>query len=234
MAGLCSSCREPLPENARFCTNCGAKATSEHVGTKTSSETGGLPICGHCGVVAPVDIRFCSVCDAPLESNAVIAPAMPTDLHWVAVSVRFECRACRQLSPLNSLDLDGQVKCAHCGVEQRFDASRWQGVLSYADAAAAMARALRVAEGFAKPGRTAAFATRTIDSVEVCAGAGHPLCEQCSIPLNIESVTASTLTVVCPKCSTQRSYALPSEAVSRFPSLRGAICAGREVGRPRA
>lgn len=231
MACLCSSCREPLPENARFCTNCGARATLEQVGTTTASEPDGFPICGHCGLAAPVTDRFCSVCDSPLESERVIAPAMPSDLLWAAVSVRFECRACRQLSPLNSLDLDGQVKCAHCGVEQRFDSSRWQGVLSYAAEAAAMGRASRVAAGFGEPGRDAAYTTRTIDAVEVRAGAGHPLCEQCSVPLRIANTAPGVLTMRCPNCSAQRAYAMPSDALTRFSSLRGAICAEHEVGR---
>jgi hypothetical protein len=43
----------------------------------------------------------------------------------VAVRAGFTCNSCRFLAPLDSLDADGAVECAHCGLRQRFDNDNW-------------------------------------------------------------------------------------------------------------
>src|SRR5688572_23168942 len=88
-------------------------------------------ICRHCGVVAPIHGQACEVCKAPLERVRGPAPPQPLDHTWVAVRCAFTCNSCRFLAPLDSLDADGAVECAHCGLRQRFEIERWKEGLEF-------------------------------------------------------------------------------------------------------
>lgn len=206
----------------------------EPVGQLAPAVPDGLPICGKCGIVAPTEHAFCAVCDAALGPQRIPAPAVADGLVWISISVRFECRACRQLAPLNHLDVDGLVKCMHCGVEQRFEVGRWQGVIRHAQRVAEQTTPLTLhstptaLEGI---GKHTAFATARVDDLEVRAAPGHPLCEKCSAPLSIAEPTVERLVVACRRCSSQRIYALPRGSSQQFPELRGVVCAEHEVGR---
>jgi hypothetical protein len=252
MAFTCAGCRQPLGSDARFCPNCGAQVVAVQAAPPAPAPPApappaipaappGPPICTNCGIIAPTGHSFCSVCDATLNPQRSYAPGMPQGLAWAGLAVRFECRACGQLAPLNHLDVDGQIKCMHCGVEQRFDVTRWQSVIEQAQTAAdptgTIAKVQRVAAALGMGGsfegldKNAAFVTARVDALEVRVGPGHPLCEKCCFPLSIAGSTPSELTVVCPRCSSQHTYAIPPEAQGRFPALRGVVCAEQEVGR---
>jgi hypothetical protein len=241
MALACSGCNLQLGPDASRCPNCGARVAAASVAPPEPVSPPGPPICVGCGLIAALGQDFCPVCDAAIEPRPKPAPGLPPGLTWAALAVRFECRACRQLAPLNHLDLDGQIRCMHCGVEQRFDVTRWQQVIeqvhTVADLAGpiAEARGLAAALGSGSPydcvGRTTAFDTTNLGGLELRSGPGHPLCEQCLTPLRIADVTPTALTVICPECSTQRSYATPPQASDRIPALRGVVCTQHEVGR---
>src|SRR5262245_44848647 len=96
-------------------------------------------VCKTCGVVAPVNGTACEVCRAPLAQVRVAAPALPNDQYWAAGRAAFTCNSCRFLAPLDSLDADGAVECAHCGLRQRFDIEDWQPALELAHAVADLA-----------------------------------------------------------------------------------------------
>jgi hypothetical protein len=247
MAFICTGCRQPLGPDARFCPNCGAQVVAAQVAPPapvtpaSPAAPPGPPICTNCGIIAPLGHSFCSVCDATLNPQRSYAPGMPQGLTWAALAVRFECRACRQLAPLNHLDVDGQIKCMHCGVEQRFDVTRWQSVIGQAHTAAdptgtiakvqQVAAALGMGGSFEGLGKNAAFVTARVDALEVRVGPGHPLCEKCNYPLHIANLTPVALTVACPRCASQHTYEIPREAQGQFPALRGVVCAEHEVGR---
>ena len=83
-------------------------------------------VCRFCGVVAPAAPASgaCELCRRPLAETAVWVDDSG-DAFWVAVRARFQCSACEFLSPLDSLDVDGAVQCAHCGVDRRFEPESW-------------------------------------------------------------------------------------------------------------
>ena len=163
------------------------------------------------------------------------------DLLWAALEVRFECRACRQLSPLNHLETSGQIKCVHCGVDQRLEAICWQSVVEHAHAVADLAGPvanLRWANAnpvtlspFASVGQNTAFADLAIETLHVRSAPGHPLCDHCLTPLSIGHSTPTRLTVVCPSCQLQRSYDLPPPVLNLLPAVRGVVGAEHESGR---
>jgi RNA polymerase subunit RPABC4/transcription elongation factor Spt4 len=138
MVSVCNGCHQPLVADARFCPNCGTRVVAVNAILTELAAPTGHPICGACGLIAPIEHNFCSVCDDPLPKQGLYAPVMPAGFAWAALAVRFECRACRQLAPLNHLDVDGHVKCMHRGVEQRFDGARWQAVIDHAKAVVAL------------------------------------------------------------------------------------------------
>lgn len=53
----CNSCGFELPENAKFCHECGTKAEREVV-------------CGSCGTKAPAGYKFCMECGSPLSGGS--------------------------------------------------------------------------------------------------------------------------------------------------------------------
>ncbi len=55
---------------------------------------------------------------------------------WASVECTFQCRTCGFRVPLNGLDMDGAVVCAHCGLEQAFDVGQWRSILEGAHATA--------------------------------------------------------------------------------------------------
>jgi len=221
MTQECPNCRHVQLNDAPVCSRCGTRFETTRL--KGSLEGEGLRICAQCGVIAPRLHGYCSVCDAALES-AYLAPAVPPELAWATVAVRFECRACGQLSPLNHMVVDGQVKCMHCGVERRFDASRWREVLNHARESANSPPA-------ELSSTSAVLASAKLEGLEVRAAPGHPLCDDCSAPLRIEAIGVAALTVHCPSCATKRTYSVPPQASALCESLRGVVCADHELGR---
>lgn len=58
----CNGCGNEMPDNARFCPNCGAAYTPEETKTEDSAVGTEKNICGECGLELPDGAKFCSVC----------------------------------------------------------------------------------------------------------------------------------------------------------------------------
>ncbi len=56
MSTVCKNCGQELPENVKFCTNCGKPVVRE-------------PICPACGEKVKPGAKFCSECGAPISST---------------------------------------------------------------------------------------------------------------------------------------------------------------------
>src|SRR4051794_14025825 len=97
----CIACRSALPPGATFCTSCGRSTTAN----------AGPMLCGHCGIVAPRRCTTCVRCSRPFTTVAKPWPADREDRFWCAVRCTFQCRSCAYDSPLDHLDLDGNVSC---------------------------------------------------------------------------------------------------------------------------
>ena len=93
-----------------------------------------VTICRSCGIVAPAQGTACEGCGKPIAEVRVQVPSQAADMYWVAVRCGFTCNQCRFLAPLDGLDVDGAVDCAHCGLRQRFDVAAWKTSLAFAQA----------------------------------------------------------------------------------------------------
>src|SRR5258706_13324357 len=62
------------------------------------------------------------------------APRVDASGYWVAVRCSFQCQSCCFEAPLDSLDVDGSVECAYCGLRQRFEPRTWSEALDFAQA----------------------------------------------------------------------------------------------------
>lgn len=93
-----------------------------------------VTICRSCGIVAPAQGTACEGCGKPIAEVRVQVPSQAADMYWVAVKCGFTCNQCKFLAPLDGLDVDGAVDCAHCGLRQRFDVAAWKVALAFAHA----------------------------------------------------------------------------------------------------
>lgn len=67
----CSNCQAELPEDARFCIECGTEVTRASTGaTERLPERASGPRCATCGVVSPAGALFCVNCGTALVSGA--------------------------------------------------------------------------------------------------------------------------------------------------------------------
>lgn len=67
MSTICKNCGQELPENVKFCTNCGEPVIWES-------------ICPACGEKVKSGAKFCTSCGAPLDkSEAAAEPAQPSN-----------------------------------------------------------------------------------------------------------------------------------------------------------
>ena len=71
----------------------------------------------------------CGVCGA---SSWVEAPARGGALYFVQATCQFQCRGCARLAPLDTVDLDGTVRCVLCGLKQAYDPGTWKEGLAWA------------------------------------------------------------------------------------------------------
>jgi len=143
----CPSCGAPNDPAARFCNHCGGHipvaapvasfgAPPAYGGGAFAQPQGGaappgsIRVCPGCGVVAPVARTSCSVCNHTWGNQPLIVPARADDRYWACiVECDFECRGCGFRSPLDSLDIDGEVECRKCGLPQKFEVDQWKEVL---------------------------------------------------------------------------------------------------------
>jgi LSD1 subclass zinc finger protein len=199
-------------------------------------------VCAACGVVAPQRLKVCENCEGSIEHP--LAVLEDPDLFWTAVDCSFECRACNNRSPLDSLDYDGTLQCASCGVRQDFDPGAWQKHLELAHAVGDLAGpdslgrfTSRVDLGddnvLQDVGVTRTFVkTDWSDArrLELRSAPGHPLCGSCRAPLVVASRGRGTLSISCPSCQTQKNYAWRSEVQRSVPGLVGLVADEHQIG----
>jgi len=203
-------------------------------------------ICRECGIIAPLQGHTCAVCRQALEKVRAPAPAQPPDHTWVAVRCGFTCNSCRFLAPLDCLDADGAVECAHCGLRQRFDIDLWRDALAFAHGVGDLAGPAPEGRnphpvlwiGSENPhvttGVTRTFEHATFDALAIDAAPGHPVCGRCREPLAISVPRPGAAETHCPRCGDRAVHALADAARALLPSLTAAVSEELRSDRPKA
>lgn len=207
-----------------------------------------MTICRTCGVIAPAEGTTCEVCQKPLSEVRVQVQPQAADLYWVAVKCGFTCNQCKFLAPLDGLDVDGAVDCAHCGLRQRFEVSAWKDSLAFAHAVGDLAGpdpegrtphpAVWIGDenDYASVGVKRTFVQ--IDgenrTVEIHATPGHPVCKRCRVPLSVTGTGPGAVTTRCPTCNDEARYNLTDAGRNIYPTLVAAIADEHRTDRPRA
>lgn len=205
-----------------------------------------ISICRQCGVVAPANGHACEVCRRPLAEVRAGAPAQPLDHCWVAVRCAFTCNSCRFLAPLDALDADGAVECAHCGLRQRFEVERWREGLEFAHAVGDLAGPFPEGRnphavlwiGSENPhiptGTTRTFEHATFGSLALDVAPGHPVCGRCREPVGLSVPRPGAVETFCPRCGDRASHSISDAAVALCPALVAAVSEEHRSDRPRA
>lgn len=260
LATPCPRCRTPLPEDARFCTACGAEAVPISAGAPARHgfvpPDQGMPVCLGCGGIAPRQHSTCTICALALPpvQERPAAPSDPAGRFWVAVRCQFQCRVCGHLSPLDHLDMDGSVVCLRCGISQIFDVGSWNEGLEHAHAVGDLAgphaegrfpgREVSIAgiNPFRDIGIGAAVAVSqqsglviegglmTTRSLRVEAGPGQPLCRRCRACLQVTEASGHRLSMACPACGDDHAYEIPPQATAACAGLRGVMADEHRLG----
>jgi len=170
------------------------------------------------------------------------------DLYWVAVKCGFTCNQCKFLAPLDGLDADGAVDCAHCGLRQRFDVSAWTVALEFAHAVGDLAGPdpegrsphpsiwIGSENDYAKVGSTHTFVEpkgMSLD-IDIQAAPGHPVCKRCRVPLTTMTSGPGAVTTRCPTCGDEARYNLTDAARNVSEALVAAVADEHRTDRPRA
>jgi hypothetical protein len=205
-----------------------------------------ISICRQCGVVAPANGQRCEVCQRPFSEVRTQAPPQPVDHVWVAVRCGFTCNSCRFLAPLDSLDADGAVECAHCGLRQRFDIDLWAQGLAFAHAVGDLAGPYPEGRnphpvlwiGSENPhtptGTTRTFEHATFGELALDVAPGHPVCGRCREPVALSVPRSGAVETSCPRCGDRASHAISDAAVALCPALVAAVSEEHRGDRPRA
>jgi len=205
-----------------------------------------ISICRRCGVVAPASGTACEVCKQPLAEMRIEVPAPSPDAYWVAVRCGFTCNQCKFLAPLDALDADGAVDCAHCGLHQRFEVSLWGPALGFAHAVGDLAGpapegrnphpALWI--GGENPhhriGDTSTFARTESGVLAIEATPGHPVCRVCHAPLNVTIPGPGHAHTSCARCGASAKYAVADSARELSSGLVAAVADEHRTDRLRA
>ncbi|MBK8251301.1 MAG: hypothetical protein IPK82_01365 [Polyangiaceae bacterium] len=207
-----------------------------------------VAICRSCGIIAPSEAANCMSCARPISEVRVQVPPQSADLFWVAVRCGFTCNQCKFLAPLDGLDVDGAVDCAHCGLRQRFDVTAWREALSFAHSVGDLAgpdpegRAphpsiwigdenpyadIGVKKSFARGGDK-------VREIDIHACPGHPVCRKCRVPLTIETPAAGQIKTRCLTCNDEATFSLGEAQQTGYPAIMGAVADEHRNDRPRA
>lgn len=214
------------------------------------------PICPRCGVIAPSQLQACPLCSHTYPHPRPLSPA-GDELSWVAVRCSFQCRSCHFLSPLDELDVDGTVECAHCMVHQRFDVGAWHEALTFAHGVGDLAfpppegrhPSPHVWVGGDNPhiriGYTEVFGEHRQSTMAVHQGLtvhrslfiqaspGYPVCNKCEGALRV-SITGDRTNGRCDACGEQASYKLPAGAADYGAAIAGVVALDHRMDKPLA
>lgn len=141
---------------------------------------------------------------------------------WVAIQCHFRCASCRQRSPLNHLDFDGDVECLRCGQTERFDLGQWVDALAFAARVSENQDQTTVETHGSDAIRSHAIVKKTLVTR---AHSGVPSCPGCDAPLGVERVQAGLLVAMCSACDWRGKFVLPRGVRQIEPRLAGAIAA---------
>jgi Zn finger protein HypA/HybF involved in hydrogenase expression len=187
-----------------------------------------LRICLSCGTIAPTSNTDCGRCGVRFEDNT--RDLTPEEVSFMPARIKghFECRSCGKEVPLNYLALD-TVPCASCGIDQAVSWDLWEDVLAHAHNTADLTgnakphlgdelfwRAFRDEEGeditamFRGIGLRKSTLTKGNDyfggvQYALDVSPGHPLCERCREPLELEA-SEEAVRASCPACKSSREY----------------------------
>lgn len=205
-----------------------------------------VSICKKCGVVAPSRGSTCEVCRQPLAVTRAQAPAQPLDQCWVAVRCGFTCNSCKFLAPLDSLDLDGAVECAHCGLRQRFDVESWRDALAFAHSVGDLAGPnpegrnphpiiwIGSDNPYKAVGEMLTFEHAESGVLSIDASPGHPICDKCSEPLHVQVTGADSCQTLCPVCGDRGTYGLIDAARAYYSGILAIVAEDHRRDRPKA
>lgn len=212
------------------------------------SMTGAPPtrVCKHCGVVAPTQGTACAVCKKALAEVCVEVPAQSQDTYWVAVRCGFTCNSCKFLAPLDALDADGAVDCAHCGLRQRFEVDSWRGALAFAHAVGDLAGPrlegrtphptlwIGSENPYVGVGTKVTFERMESGALAIDASPGHPICRACRVPVSVALTGAGAVSTRCPQCAATATYATEDAARNLHDKLVAVIADEHRNDRLRA
>lgn len=197
-------------------------------------------ICVGCGIVVDRSRSACATCGAAYPSPPLHAAPQPGGGYWVAVRATFTCSACRFDVPLNHFELGDGVVCTRCGVEQRFERSRWRDLVDLAHGVGDLwgdaegrfpdPEVRLTARPYADVGATTSWAgdeTRRVSP-------GNPLCGACRAPRVVTARSDKTLEVACTRatCGQRARYEAPASVRSH--RFAGVLADEHEAGRQEA
>jgi hypothetical protein len=205
-----------------------------------------VSICRKCGVVAPAQGSTCEVCRQALAAVRVQAPPQPLDQGWVAVRCGFTCNSCKFLAPLDSLDTDGAVECAHCGLRQRFEVESWRDALELAHSVSDLAGPFPEGKNphptiwigsdnpYDKIGDVLTFQHDESSKLSIDASPGHPVCERCAEPLHVHMTGPGACQTLCPACGDRGSYASTDATRQLYGGILAIVAEDHRSDRPKA
>jgi transcription elongation factor Elf1 len=203
-------------------------------------------VCRCCGVVAPTHGTACAACKRPLADTRVQVPAQSLDTFWVAVRCGFTCNSCKFLAPLDALDADGAVECAHCGLRQRFEVPLWTPALEFAHAVGDLAGPqpegrnphpilwIGSENPYAGAGEQHAFEHTESGVLSIDAAPGHPVCRRCHVPVAATVTGPGAVETRCPTCNEHATFALTDEGRNLSAALLAGVADEHRKDRLRA
>ncbi len=163
----------------------------------------------------------CDSCGGAYADGSASGQLSP-DSRWARIELSFRCVGCGTTSPLDHLDIDGTLNCAHCGLDQAFDVRTYARVLATAHdvvdlagtdpevsrSGSALARdnpyhhiGVSVSESrWTEPGVVGGR-----EALSNRASPGHPLCPRCKLPFSSQ-LSADRVTLTCPGCHAAETH----------------------------